>query len=102
MVTVKIDEDVLVEMLMDRLREFWKPTSVEEELYQEYYQGLVDNGALDGQEFDPSAIVDNDYVNYLNVIDKSEFNSYGIEDEDDDRILLSTEDYNGKKWFLIS
>ena len=101
MVNVKIDEDVLVEMLMDRLREMWNPDSITEDLYQEYYEEMVNGGAFDGIELDVSAIVDNDWVNYLDVVSEDEFEEHGIEDEDDDRILVSREDYNGKKFYLI-
>lgn len=99
MLTVKIDEDDAVEMLMDRLRTMWDPTSQEEELYQKYYEDII--YSYDGSEFNPGVIVDNDYVNYLTVISEDEFGDYDIEDEEDDRILTSMTDYNDKKWYLI-
>ena len=101
MVNVNIDEDVLVEMLMDRLREFWDPDTVTEELYQDYYENMAYGGAFDGMDFDVSAIVDNDWVNNLSVITEDEFEDYNIEDEEDDRIIASKEDHNGETYFLI-
>ena len=101
MVNIRIDEDTLIEMLMDRLA-FWHPTDEEETLYRDYYENLVYGGAFEGAEFDVSVIVDNDWVNNLNVIEEDEFEDYNIEDEDDDRILASTENYKGEKFYLIA
>lgn len=97
MVEVRIDEDVLVEMLIDRLREFWRPSDEAISLFEDYYTDLAYNGAFDGVEFDVSAIVDNDWVNNLSVISKEEFEDYGIEDEDDERIAAT----NNRGLFLI-
>lgn len=101
MVRVRIDEDVLVEMLMDRLHTFWNPDDVTEQLYRQYYEDCAYNGVFEDTEFDVSSIVDNDWVNNLDVITEDDFENYNIEDEDDERILTSLED-NGKKYFLIS
>ena len=101
MVTVKIDEDVLLDMLDTRLNEWWNPSDIAAELFHDYYESLVYSGAFEGIELDVSAIVDNDWVNNLSVIDETEFDNYSIEDEEDDRIILSKEDHNGTKWFLV-
>lgn len=101
MVNVKIDEDTLVEMLMDRL-DSWNPTDEAETLYQDYYENLVYEHVFDGREFDVYKIVDNDWVNNLSVVGEDEMDEYDIEDwENDERVLGSTENYKGEKFYLI-
>lgn len=91
MITVKIDEDTLLAVLLNRLK-YW--TSDEEviNLYRDYYQGLIDSGCFEDCELDIMVIVDNDYVNNLNTISKEDFKQYNIEDETDDKIVASNED----------
>ena len=91
MITVTIDEDTLLEMLLDRLR-FW--TSYEDviNLYRDYYEGLVYSGYFEGCELDIMSIVDNDYLNNLAHISKEDFNQWNIEDKTDDKIVASNED----------
>lgn len=70
-VTVLVDGDTLIEMLMDRVR-FWTEDKDVLELYYIKYQNLVKSGALEGTELDIFLMVDNDYVNYCVVIDKDD------------------------------
>lgn len=73
MITVKIDEDDLLDMLMNRLIEFWtKGNKKVEELFEKMYQNEIDNGVFEGSTLDIADIVDNDYVNYTRVIHKDE------------------------------
>lgn len=73
MITVKIDEDDLLAMLMNRLIEFWtKGDKKVEELFEKMYQNEIDNGAFEDSTLDIAGIVDNDYVNYTRVIYKGE------------------------------
>lgn len=81
-VNVKIDADVLVDMLIDRLRAWTQDTDILD-LYREYYENLVYGGSFEGSEFDPMLIVDNDWVNYLDVITEDEFDNYNIESVED-------------------
>lgn len=85
MITIKIDEDTLLDMLMDRV-EFWASDEDVIDLYRDYYEGLVDSGCFEGCELDIMSIVDNDYVNNLTTISKEDFEQWGIEDNTDDRI----------------
>lgn len=89
MVTVKISEDDLLDMLVARVKH-WTDDPFSIELYKEYYERLIDGGCFEGAELDPMVIVDNDYINYTTIITKGEFDDYGIEDEDDDRILVNS------------
>lgn len=97
MVTVTIDEDTLLEMLLNRL-EFW--TSDEEviDLYRDYYESLVNSGCFDGCELNIMSIVDNDYVNNLTTISKKDFEEWNIESKEDDSIVAFNEE---KDLYLI-
>lgn len=99
MINVTIDSDDMIEMLCDRLQDWTKGTfSPEYALFSQYYEDAVENRYYDDSEFYPALIVDNDWVNYMSVITEDEFDQYGIEDEDDERIILS----DGEGHYLIS
>ena len=91
MVTVTIDEDTLLEMLLDRL-EFWTSDESVINLYRDYYEGLVYSGCFEGCNLDIMTIVDNDYINYLAPISKEDFEQWGIESEIDDKIVAFNEE----------
>ena len=103
MVTVKIDEDVLIDILVDRFVEYWNNGNTMDdayELFKSYYEDLVYSGVLDGAEFDPAVIVDNDYVNYTAIVTADEISQYGydsIEDAEDDGKILAQ---YGKSYLL--
>ena len=86
MITVTVDENKLLEMLLDRLR-FWTSDESVVKLYMDYYEGLVYSGCFEGCNLDIIIIVDNDYVNDLAVISKEDFEQWGIESEVDDKIV---------------
>lgn len=64
---VRIDEDTAIEMLMARVSH-WTNNEVTHELYRQMYDNYVNGGVFDGGEFDVMVIVDNDYINYCDVI----------------------------------
>lgn len=97
MITVTIDEDILLEMLLDRV-EFWTSDEVVINLYRDYYEGLVDSGCFDGCELNIMSIVDNDYVNNLTTISKEDFEQWNIESEVDDSIVA----FNEEKRFIFN
>ena len=76
MVNVKIDESDLLEMLMDRV-EFCDRSEAEVNLYKKMYQSEIEAGCFEGAEIDVNLIVDNDVINYCEIIEEgnSEFNS---------------------------
>ncbi len=86
MISVRIDEDTLIEMLMDRVR-FWTDNPDTLDLYEQYYSNAVWGGVFDGADLDVMGVVDNDYVNWLDVITEDDFENYHIEDENDERIM---------------
>ena len=71
MVNVCIDEDVLVEMLVNRLR-CWTDDNNVVELYEKMYTNEVEGGCFDGCKVDIMQIVDNDYVNYCSVVSEGD------------------------------
>lgn len=76
MITIKIEESVLLDMLVDRV-EFWNRSEVEVDLYKKMYESEIEAGCFEGAEIDVNVIVDNDIINYCNIIEEgdSEFNS---------------------------
>lgn len=91
MVTVTIDEDTLLEMLLDRL-EFWTSDESVTNLYRDYYENLIDSGCFEGCPLDIMSIVDNDYCNNLAIIRKEVFEQWGIESEIENKIVAFNEE----------
>lgn len=78
MITVKIDEDEALEMLMSRLS-VWTSDETTLELYEDMYRQALDSGYWDCGEFNVMSIVDNDYVNWCDVVEKDEKNADDFE-----------------------
>lgn len=68
---VNIDNDMALEMLLDRL-EFWTDDHTTYRLYEVMYENYIDGGVFDGGDFNVMAIVDNDYINYCTVIEEGD------------------------------
>lgn len=64
---VKIDEGLALDMLMDRVK-YWTDDEEVYHLYETMYENYVYDGVFDGRQFDVMSIVDNDYINYCEVI----------------------------------
>lgn len=86
MITVTIDEDTLLKMLLDRL-EYWTSDESVINLYRDYYAGLIYDGCFEGCALDIMMVVDNDYMNNLTTISKEDFEQWSIESEMDDKIV---------------
>nr|DAP90297.1 MAG TPA: hypothetical protein [Herelleviridae sp.] len=97
MVTVTIDEDTLLELLLNRI-EFWISNEDIINLYRDYYEGLVNSGCFEGCKLDIKKIVDDDYINNLTTISKEDFEQWDIESEVDDSIVAFNEE---KDLYLI-
>ena len=94
MINVKIDETTLLDLFMDRL-EYWVTDADVLELYEIYLKDLIDCGCFEGAGLDVNLIVDNLYVNDTAVTDREGLiKEYGIDVDNDDRILASDEDNN--------
>lgn len=71
MINIKIEKEVLLNLLMDRLA-CWGVDDNIMELFYKMYENRVDNGCFEYKEFDPVLIVDNDYTIRCKVIDKTD------------------------------
>lgn len=68
---VNIDNGMALDMLLDRL-EYWTNDHTTYRLYESMYENYIDSGVFDGGEFDVMAIVDNDYINYCDVVSEGD------------------------------
>ena len=93
MIIIKIDEDKLLEMLVDRVK-YWTSDENVIALYRNYYENLIDCGCFEGCELEIAAIVDNDYTNNLIVLNKEDFEDYGVEGFEDDKIEAFNKEQN--------
>ena len=91
MITVKIDELVLLEAFMTRA-ERWIDDPIKEDLLRDYYKGLVYSGCFEGGTLDIAAIVDDDIINNTAFIHKKDFEQWDIESEVDDSIVAYNEE----------
>ena len=93
MVTVTVNKNTLLEMLLDRL-EYWTSDEDVIALYRNYYEKLIDCGCFEGCELDIMSVVDNDYLNNLIVLNKEDFEDYGVEGFEDDKIEAFNKEQN--------
>ena len=92
---VNLSEETVIEMLVERIS-YWTQEDDTHELYRRMYTNYVESGAFEGTDLDVMVIVDNDFVNYCDVVSegdyeyediKSLYEDYGIGD-------ISCEDNN--------
>ncbi len=67
MITVQIDEDYVIELLVNRVKN-WTDDEDTIELFEQYYDNMVYNGCYNGSTLDVMSIVDNDYINNTSII----------------------------------
>ena len=91
MITVIISKDILLKLLLDRVK-YWITYTAVIDLYKDYYERLINAGCFEDCELDISNIVDNDCVNNLVVITKEDFEQWNIEDETDNKIVAFNEE----------
>lgn len=90
MITVTINEDTLLEILLDRVK-FWTTDEDVIDLYRDYYEGLINSGCFEGCTLDIMIVVDNDYLNNFVTISKEDFEQWSIESEVDDKVVAFNE-----------
>lgn len=64
---IEIDDDDLLDLLSKEL-DGWKPEPDVKDLYMKMYENQIDQGVFSGGKFNASEIVDNDWVNWTDVI----------------------------------
>lgn len=67
MITCLLNEETALDMLIDRVEQWTNDEDVIK-LYAEMYENYIASGCFDGIEFNVNAIVDNDFVNYCDVL----------------------------------
>lgn len=85
MMTVKIDEDTALQMLLDRC-EAWETSEDNIDLFEKMYESYIDSGCFEGAEFDVMSIVDNDVVNWTSILYKDDYNTEDYK-EDFEKLL---------------
>ena len=87
-ISMEVDEDDLLDMLMNRVYD-WNESSndIVYKLYEKMYSNMIDEGIFEGAPLDINGVVDNDWVNWCNVV--------GPGDDGYDEIL---EAYNDGNW----
>ena len=70
-VLVKMDVDVALDLLAERLK-FWNKDEDEVKLYLDMYERYLKSGVFSQMEFDVKYIVDNDVVNYCQIISEGD------------------------------
>lgn len=68
---VNLSEETVVDMLVERLS-YWTEEETTHELFRRMYTSYAESGCLEGVELDVMVIVDNDYVNYCDVISEGD------------------------------
>ena len=72
MITVTINEDDLLDMLVERVKH-WTDDRETINLYEQYYENMVYSGCFEGAELDIIGVVDNDYVNNMSIVTFEEY-----------------------------
>lgn len=73
LVTVQMEDWELLEMLLDRC-DAWGISKDNKDLFEIMYQSYLDSGVFEHGEFNVMSIVDNDAVNYCDVLYKDDTN----------------------------
>lgn len=89
MVNVKISENLLLDMFEERL-EYWESGRDYKDLFLKMYENYISDGLFENMELDIMQIVDNDVINYCQVLDINDFDN---EDEFKRAIRLYNEGY---------
>ena len=72
LVTVQMEDYELLEMLLDRCNA-WGTSKTNIDLFEKMYQSYLDSGVFESGEFNVMSIVDNDVVNYCDVITSEDY-----------------------------
>lgn len=72
LVNVQMERYELLELLMDRVK-YWKEDQDIIDLYEKMYSNYIDNNAFCNITLNVMDIVDNDIINYCEVITKQEY-----------------------------
>lgn len=94
---VEIENSVAVDMLLDRLS-YWTDSETVHCLYEKMYENYVEGGCFDDGKFDVMCIVDNDFINWCDVVEEGDDAYNGIKklyEEQGLGDISFEEEYNG-------
>lgn len=73
MPSINLTTDEIIEILSNRLQNYWDADKITVELFSQYWENMAEDGCFDGgHEFTVSEIVDNDYINNCTIVRKGE------------------------------
>lgn len=105
---IEVDDDDLLDMFDERVGH-WTDDREVAELYHKMYENLIDGGVFEGQRINIMEIVDNDYINWCDVIAYGDdeydevANAYDAGDWETDHGIVEAEieDSEGRHIFLV-
>ena len=105
---IEVDDDDLLDMFDERVGH-WTDDKEVAELYHQMYEHMIDEGVFEGQRINIMEIVDNDYVNWCDVIGYGDdgydevADAYDAGDWETDQgtVEAEIEDSEGKHIFLV-
>lgn len=86
MINIQIDEEDLLDLLMQRVRD-WTENANILNLYKQYLKDLIDGGCFEGANLDISLLIDNLYVNDTQIMDKEDLKNNDIDIDDSEKVL---------------
>ena len=86
MIKVYVDEEDLLQMLTNRVLH-WTDDDTVIKLYEEMYENYIYNGGFEEAEINIMQIVDNDYINYCDVLWPPEEDETGYDAEKYNKVL---------------
>ena len=86
MINVQVDEEQLLDLLMQRVKDWSKNANILN-LYEQYLRDLIDMGCFEGANLDISLLIDNLYVNDTQIMDKEDLKNNNIDVNDSEKVL---------------
>lgn len=95
MINVNVEEELLLDMLLARI-DFLTEDKITYQLFEKYYNDLIDNGVFDGINLSINEIVDNDYINNTTVLSSEQYEELYYNNN-----ILASIEYNGQDYYLV-
>ena len=93
MINLQIDEEQLLDLLMQRMKDWTRNANILT-LYEQYLKDLIDGGCFEGANLDISLLIDNLYVNDTQIMDKEDLKNNDIDVNDSERVWARDIDNN--------
>lgn len=90
MITIKINEWDLLDILMERVK-YWTTDGEVLSLYESYLDDLIESGCISDIELDVMVFIDNLYINDTLIMTSKELRENNI-DVENGRVLYSQDD----------